>query len=66
MSNFAREADKVLKINEEDVISEGGNPYAYSAESGAARLVRTAAKALLNMVATNQELEQIGKHTWMK
>eukprot|EP00057_Strongylocentrotus_purpuratus_P006869 XP_011661343.1 PREDICTED: uncharacterized protein LOC105436956 isoform X1 [Strongylocentrotus purpuratus] len=43
--NFATEGDKVLKINEGDIVAEGKNPYAYGSESGAARLVRTAAKA---------------------
>ena len=33
------------EINEEDVIADGKHPYAYSAESGAAHVVCTAAKA---------------------
>ncbi|XP_072049567.1 LOW QUALITY PROTEIN: uncharacterized protein [Amphiura filiformis] len=44
--NFATEADKVLKINEADVVAAGKNQFAFGTESGAARLVRTAAKAL--------------------
>ena len=43
--NFASEADKVLKINESDIVESGRNPFAFGNESGAARLVRTAAKA---------------------
>ncbi|XP_003729015.2 uncharacterized protein LOC100888157 [Strongylocentrotus purpuratus] len=44
--NFATEADKVLKINEADVIAAGKNQFAFGTESGAARLIRTSAKAL--------------------
>ncbi len=43
--NFATEADKILKINEGDIILEGTNPFAMGTERGAARLVRTAAKS---------------------
>ena len=44
--NFATESDKVLKINEADIIAAGKNPFAFGPESGAARLIRTTAKAL--------------------
>ena len=45
--NFATECDKCLKIFEQNVIVSGRNPNAFNnSESGASRLVRTAAKAL--------------------
>lgn len=45
--NFATETDKCLKHFETNIIENGRNPYSFnSSESGAARLVRTAAKAL--------------------
>ena len=45
--NFASESDRILKLNEQDIVSEGRNPFALGpcAESGAARLARTSAKA---------------------
>lgn len=42
--NFATEADKVLKINEADVIAAGKNQFALGTQSGAAWLIRTSAK----------------------
>lgn len=42
--NFATEADKVLKINEADVIAAGKNQFALGTQRGAARLIRTSAK----------------------
>jgi E1A/CREB-binding protein len=49
--NFATECDKCLKIFEQNVIVSGRNPNAFNnSESGASRLVRTAAKALTHWV----------------
>ena len=44
--NFATESDKVLKLNEADIIAAGKKTFAFGHESGAARLIRTTAKAL--------------------
>ena len=44
--NFATEADKVLQINEADIVADGRNQFAMGNESGAARLIRTSCKAL--------------------
>jgi len=45
--NFASECDKCLKEFEQNIVVSGRNPHAFNnSESGACRLVRTAAKAL--------------------
>jgi E1A/CREB-binding protein len=45
--NFATECDKALKEFEQNITVSGRNPHSFSkSESGACRLVRTAAKAL--------------------
>ena len=40
--NWATEAEKTLKLNEADAVSLGKNPYSFSSEGGAVRLIRTA------------------------
>ena len=44
--NFASECDKALKMFDNNIVETGKNPHSFgNQESGAARLVRTAAKA---------------------
>ena len=50
LANFATEPEKILKIDEGDILAEGKNLYTFGTQSGGARLVRTAAKAFTSHV----------------
>ena len=57
--NWATEAEKTLKLNEADPVSGGENPYSFSSEGGAVRLIRTAAKGLTER-GSNKSGKNIG------
>ena len=67
--NFAREGEKVLKINEGDVVSAECNLFAFGNESGAGTLVKTGTKAFTSHgsgkagIAADWEMESVKRTT---